>query len=168
MPTQTIVLMIFPCAVVFAAVMDLLTFIIPNRLTLGLVLVFPAAALLAGLPGEAILLHAAAGLAMLAVGFVLFLPGWIGGGDAKLFGATALWLGFGPLPEFAFHASLIGGALTFAVLFIRRMPLPAILAGQDWAARLHEAKSGVPYGVALGLAALLGWPDAVLFQALAG
>ena len=35
------------------------------------------------------------------------------------------------------------------------MPLPAMLADQDWAKRLHRMDTGVPYGIALALAALL-------------
>ncbi len=38
--------------------------------------------------------HFGAGLLVLAVGILLFIPGWIGGGDAKLAAAVALWMGF--------------------------------------------------------------------------
>ena len=43
-------------------------------------------------------MHVAAALAVLVVTFVFFSRGWIGGGDAKLAAATALWLGFDQLP----------------------------------------------------------------------
>ena len=43
---------------------------------------------------HAISMHIAAGFAVLAVAFVCFSLGWVGGGDAKLAAATALWFGF--------------------------------------------------------------------------
>ena len=45
--------------------------------------------------------------------------------------------------------------LTLAILRFRLMPLPALLANQEWAKRLHRMDTGVPYGIALALAALL-------------
>ena len=38
------------------------------------------------------------------------------------------------------------------------MPLPAALADQEWASGCTE-DAGVPYGIALALAALLIYPD---------
>ena len=49
---------------------------------------------------------------VLAVTFVFFALGWIGGGDAKLAAATALWLGFDHLLKYLLYASLFGGVLT--------------------------------------------------------
>ena len=45
---------------------------------------------------------------MLAVTFVFFARGWIGGGDAKLAAATALWLGFDYLMPYLLYASIFG------------------------------------------------------------
>ena len=83
-----------------------------------------------------------------------FARGWIGGGDAKLAAATALWLGFDQLLNYLIFASLFGGVLTLAILRFRLMPLPALLANQEWAKRLHRMDTGIPYGIALALAAL--------------
>ena len=41
----------------------------------------------------------------------------------------------------------------------RLMPLPQMLAGQEWAKRLHRMDAGVPYGIALALAALCVYSD---------
>ena len=41
----------------------------------------------------------------------------------------------------------------------RLMPLPAMLADQEWVKRLHRLDGGVPYGIALAAAALLIYPD---------
>jgi prepilin peptidase CpaA len=156
---SALVLVGFPLAMAFAAASDLLTMRISNRLQLALVAGFAVAALAAGLDGSALLSHLAAGGVVLAIGFACFAFGWIGGGDAKLAAATALWIGLGPnLADYALTAAVLGGALTLLILLARALPLPPVLAGQDWALRLHEPRGGVPYGVALAAAALLVWP----------
>ena len=91
--SETALLLIFPALMAYAAASDLLTMTIPNRLSLALVAGFAAFAILAGLSMQAVLLHLGAGAAVLAASFALFAFGWIGGGDAKLAAATALWLG---------------------------------------------------------------------------
>ena len=53
---------------------------------------------------------------MLAVTFTFFAQGWIGGGDAKLAAATALWLGFDHLLPYVLYASIFGGILTLAMI----------------------------------------------------
>lgn len=151
-----LLLVVFPALMAYAAVSDLLTMTIPNKLSLALVAGFAALALGGGLPLEAIALHAGAGALVLAVGFALFAFGWIGGGDAKLAAATALWLGFGTLPEYLFIASLAGGVLTLAVL-AARAPLPAFALGWQWLERIRQART-VPYGIALAASALVVYP----------
>jgi prepilin peptidase CpaA len=105
------------------------------------------------------LTHVGAALAVLAVTFVFFARGWIGGGDAKLAAATALWLGFDHLLAYLLYASIFGGVLTLAMIRFRLMPLPAALAEQEWVKRLHRLDGGVPYGIALAAAALLIYPE---------
>jgi Flp pilus assembly protein protease CpaA len=100
---------------------------IPNRLSLLLVAGFAAFALVGGLPAQVILLHLGAGAAVLAATFALFAFGWIGGGDAKLAAATALWLGFDILVQYLFIASLAGGALTLGILATAAAALRAAL-----------------------------------------
>ena len=85
--------------------------------------------------------------------------GWIGGGDAKLAAATALWFGFDHLLNYLLYASLFGGALTLLLLQFRQWPLPAALAGQAWLQRLHAKDTGMPYGIALAVGALMIYPE---------
>ena len=153
-----ILLTIFPAAMAFAAATDLITMTVPNRIVLALVAGFFLAAPLAGLNWSDIGLHIAVGCAALAVGFALFAPGWIGGGDDKLFAATALWLGPNFLIEYSLTAALIGGVLTLLILYMRRLPLPSPLNDQSWLLKLHDTKEGVPYGIALAAAGLLVYP----------
>ena len=68
---------------------------------------------------------------VLAVAFVFFARGWIGGGDAKLAAATALWLGFDQLLAYFVYASLFGGVLTLLMIRFRLVPLPALLAARN-------------------------------------
>ena len=103
---------------------------------------------------------------MLVVVFVFFARGWIGGGDAKLAAATALWLGLAHLVDYLLYASLLGGALTLLILQFRVVPLPKMLWGRQWAERLHERDNGVPYGIALAAAALLVYPQTEWMTAL--
>jgi prepilin peptidase CpaA len=107
----------------------------------------------------------AAGFVVLAVCFVFFSRGWIGGGDAKLAAATALWLGWGHLYEYLLYASLLGGVLTLGIREFRKRSLPPALARQPWLVRLHEPAGGVPYGIALAAAALLVYPSTAWMQA---
>src|SRR5207253_2130844 len=73
---------------------DLLTMTISNRVSLILVAGFFALALVGGMSAAEVLAHAGAGMIVLVMAFVCFVRGWLGGGDAKLAAATALWLGF--------------------------------------------------------------------------
>ena len=159
MLTDAIRLLLFPAMMAFAASSDLFTMTISNRVALVLVGGFVALALWSGMPPADMLSHAGAALAVLAVTFAFFARGWIGGGDAKLAAATALWLGFDHLMAYLLYASIFGGILTLAIIRFRLMPLPKMLAEQEWVKRLHRLDGGVPYGIALAAAALLIYPD---------
>ena len=159
-------LLLFPALMAFAASSDLLTMTISNRISLALIAGFVGLALATGMSAEAMGYHALAGALVLVVAFACYARGWIGGGDAKLAAATALWLGFDQLLNYLIFASLFGGLLTLAILRFRLMPLPAWLASQEWAKRLHRMDTGVPYGIALALAALLIYPDTSWMKSL--
>ncbi|TAL82612.1 MAG: peptidase [Beijerinckiaceae bacterium] len=152
-------LLVFPALMVFAAFSDLFTMTISNRISIVLVLVFVLLALALHVPLDEIGQHLLCGLCVLALTFLFFAFRWIGGGDAKLAAATALWLGFDHLLDYGLYAALLGGALTVSILMMRRWPLPRILITQDWIARLHDDNNGVPYGIALAVAGLMLYPE---------
>ena len=166
MLTEAIKLTLFPAMMAFAASSDLLTMTIANRVSLVLIGGFVVLAALSGLSGADLLSHVGAAAAVLAVAFVCFACGWIGGGDAKLAAATALWLGFGHLFDYLVYASLLGGALTLLIVQFRHLPLPRLLVGREWAERLHRQGGGVPYGIALAAAALVVYPQTEWMTAL--
>ena len=151
-------LLLFPALMAFAASSDLLTMTISNRISLALAAGFVLLALATGMSLTAIGMHLVAGALVLTVCFTFFAAGWIGGGDAKLAAATALWFGFDYLMDYVVYASLFGGVLTLLLIQFRKLPLPAPLARQIWILRLHENGGAVPYGIALAVAALIVYP----------
>ena len=159
-------LILFPALMAFAAASDLLTMTISNRISIILVGGFLALAIASGMAPMQILSHLGAGALVLVVSFGLFSCGWIGGGDAKLAAATALWFGFDLLLPYLLYASVLGGVLTLLLLQFRLMPLPGLLAGQVWAQRLHRKDGAVPYGVALAAAALVVYPESLWMKAI--
>jgi prepilin peptidase CpaA len=167
MVTDAIRLLLFPALIAFAASSDLFTMTISNRISLALAAGFLLLALLSGTGLVVVAEHLGAGALVLAIGFACFSFGWIGGGDAKLAAAIALWFGFDYLLQYLVYASLLGGVLTFVLIQFRLLPLPAVLARQQWIMRLHEKGGGVPYGIALAAAALMvypqtGWMSAII------
>jgi prepilin peptidase CpaA len=162
------ILTVFPTAVAFAGAMDLFTMTIPNRVALALVAGFAMLAPFTGLSSQDMLSHIAAGVLVLAAGILLFIPGWIGGGDAKLAAAVALWLGLGHLVDYLFCVALLGGAMSLGFMKLRTYPLPPALCTQGWAVRLHDRASGLPYGLALAAGALLLYPHTHWFVRAVG
>lgn len=149
-----VVLSLFPALLIVAAINDVLTMTIPNWIVAGLVAGFALAAAVAGLPAGLIGLHLLAGGALLALGFGLFAAGWLGGGDAKLLAAVALWLGPYETPLFVLFTTLVGGGIVLLMLALRRIPLPVTLATQPWMQQLTSPKAAVPYGVAIAAAGI--------------
>ncbi|QPF84236.1 prepilin peptidase [Bradyrhizobium genosp. L] len=159
-------MVLFPALMAFAAASDLLTMTIPNRVSLALVAGFLVMAPLTGMGAHDMLSHAGAGALVLVLAFGMFAMGWVGGGDAKVAAAAALWFGFAHLLDFLVVASLFGGALTVLLLQLRQWPLPSRLLSQAWLARLHDKQTGIPYGIALALGALLVYPDTRWIQTI--
>ena len=157
----------FPAIMALCASTDLLTMTIPNRLCGILVLGYFLLAPAFQTPGEVILLNLSCGVTILAITFVMFALGWIGGGDAKLAAATALWMGWSLVLDFGTTAAVCGGFLTLGILAARMTPLPAILERRAWIARLHDRKSGVPYGIALAAAGMAQYPHSHIWAAAA-
>jgi prepilin peptidase CpaA len=159
-------LLLFPALMAFAAASDLFTMTISNRVSLALAAGFLALAVLSGMGPTDILFHIGAGAVVLVVAFLCFAMGWVGGGDAKIAAAAALWFGFAHLMNYLLYASLFGGALTLLLIQFRQWPLPYALAGQTWLLRLHAKESGIPYGIALAIGALMIYPETEWMKAV--
>ena len=159
-------LSLFPALMAFAAASDLFTMTISNRVSLALAAGFLALALLTGMGFYEMLSHLGAGAAVLVAAFACFAMGWVGGGDAKVAAAAALWFGFGHLFDYLVYASVFGGALTLLLLQFRQWPLPYPFAGQAWLIKLHAKESGIPYGIALAIGALVVYPETEWIKAV--
>ncbi len=160
---QIFILLLFPALMAYAASSDLVSMTISNKVSLILVAGFFAAALALHMPVPDIGMHLGTGALVLVITFAMFAAGWIGGGDAKLAAATALWLGWDKAMEYAIVASLFGGALTLLILQFRSWPLPRIAIGVQWLSHLHQPRTGIPYGIALAAAGLTLYSDSPLW-----
>ncbi|MGH6860395.1 MAG: A24 family peptidase, partial [Phyllobacterium sp.] len=161
---EAAILVIFPFAMAFAAMSDLLSMTIQNRVSLLLLVSFAVLAPLTGLAWDAYGLHFLAGAAVLTVTFALFATGSMGGGDAKLMSATAVWLGWDlQLVAYLLITSIVGGLLTLAILRYRNSQMMVVYTARfDFMQRLARKEEGVPYGIALGFAGLMSFPASPL------
>lgn len=162
---ETAVFIIFPFCMVFAALSDMISMTIANRVSLILVGAFFLLATLTGMPLAEMGWHLAAGLAVLSVTFTLFAIGGMGGGDAKLMAASAVWFGLNmPLLDYLMTSAVLGGVLTLVLLAYRKSPL-AVFTGNNLLLRhCADMQAGIPYGVALGIGGLLTYTQTPLAQ----
>jgi prepilin peptidase CpaA len=130
-----------------AAVTDLTSRRVPNRLTLALALVGLVRIGVAAWEGGGALGSAfdlAAALAVFAVAALGFQLGLLGGGDVKLLAAGALWLGAAALGSYLVATVLAGGLLAIGFL------LWHLVAG-----RRGAGKTSLPYAVAIAAGGIL-------------
>lgn len=161
---ELLLILFFPFFMAFAAASDLVSMTISNKVSLALMAGFMVFAFWMKMDYATIGWHWAMFAVVLSGGFSLFAFGIIGGGDAKLAAATALWLGWEHTMLYFIIAAFMGGALTLILLKLRSMPLPERVSKVDWVARLYSADSGVPYGIALGTSAMLVYPQTPWMQ----
>ena len=161
---NTALILFFPFFMAYAAASDLVSMTISNRISVALIAGFAVFSFLIGMPLSQMGWHWAMFGLVLFGGFSLFALGIIGGGDAKLAAATALWLGWEHIMAYLVVASILGGLLTLLLLKLRSTPLPGPVSNIGWVCRLHSADSGVPYGIALAGAALAVYPDTPWMQ----
>jgi prepilin peptidase CpaA len=158
-------ILIFPVAMIIAGLTDLFTYKIPNKISIVLAASFLVWALAIEMPLQRFGLHIAVGALVLIAGFALFSYNIIGGGDAKLLAAGALWMGHTETLSFVFLTGLVGGLLALALMSYRAIVPPPFLARQSWAMRLHEKAGGMPYGAAIAISALWLFPTTIWVQA---
>ena len=151
---------VYALALAAAGTSDLVRYQIPNGLSIALLLAF--ALLAVSLPLPSTVSHLLAGLTVFGVTSLLFAAGICGGGDVKLLGATALWMGWSNLPGFLLLMALIGGALALSLVLARRIARSEmVVATGARPRRLFTKHAGVPYGVAIALAGLSMLPRLV-------
>jgi prepilin peptidase CpaA len=137
-------------ALAVAAIKDAREFRIPNTTVLFVVAALVPYAAVQG-SWYFVLWALAAGAVMFAVCAGLFALRLVGGGDAKLIAAMALWTQFAAMPRFFIVMALAGGILSAVFLVTRRLARRG--ATTDAAAASAEAPSQkIPYGVAITIA----------------
>jgi prepilin peptidase CpaA len=166
---QAALLSVFPALVIIAALSDITSFTIPNRVSVLLMAGFVVTVLVLGRPLGEIGADFGLGFAALLIAMGMFAAGWIGGGDAKLFATATLWLGWSAMPVFLLTTALAGGALAIMLLNARSAWIrPYFSAAPPWLARLAEPESAVPYGVAIAVGGLVAFPHCALVQSFHG
>lgn len=165
MPDFALILeLAFLIAMLVAALRDLAAWSLPNWLTITVALGYFGWAWASGAGWEAVGLALAAGLLVLAAGYLLFAINLWGAGDGKLAAAVALWIGLGfnfDLFRFFLVVSLAGGVLAIAALAIHfatgqpQLP-PGDEAGRE-AARRNPLKAKARYGAAIAIGGLDFW-----------
>lgn len=127
---------------IIAAVTDLRSRIISNRLNIVIALLAPLWWLACGLPlWPGIAAQILTGLVILGLFAGLFALGWMGGGDVKLLGALALWFPWQAVVSLLVLMAVLGGVVTIVTVIHHRLTK-----------RLGQPE--IPYGVAISLAAL--------------
>jgi prepilin peptidase CpaA len=127
---------------VIAAVIDVRTYTISNRLNLTVALLAPLYWLSIALPvWPGIGLQLAAGAGVFGLLAAAFYAGMMGGGDVKLAAALALWFSPASTLKFLILMSLAGGILTLLMMALHRM-------------KRREGRPEIPYGVAIAFGGL--------------
>jgi prepilin peptidase CpaA len=143
-------------ALAIAALKDFREYRIPNTTVLCLVAAFVPFAAVQG-SWAFVLWALAAGGVTFALCAALFALRLIGGGDAKLIAAMALWTQFWAMPRFFVVMALAGGVLAAAFLLKARFARPTVSATADATANSTETpiqQERVPYGVAIAVAGI--------------
>jgi len=126
---------------IVAAIIDVRTFTISNRLNLGVALGAPLFGWSIGLPLPNIAVQAGIAAGVFALLAAAFYAGMMGGGDVKLAAALALWFSPASTIKFLILMSIAGGVLTLLILAWHR-------------ARKREGRPEIPYGVAIAFGGL--------------
>lgn len=83
---------------------------------------------------------------VLGLGTLLFVRGWMGGGDVKLLAASALWFNLSQGWKMLVAIAIAGGLAALMIMLLRLLPWPQTLRMKLAVLRRNEA---MPYGVAI-------------------
>jgi prepilin peptidase CpaA len=156
---------VFVACMFYTIVSDFRALIIPNSIVAALAAAFAAFAAIYLEPG-AIWAHVEVAAVLFLLFTAFFVAGWIAGGDVKLMAAVGLWMGPEHVLHFVLLTALLGSVLALALLLIRKygdLARGALDSNRLLRRMGTLAEHGqCPYGVAIGIAALLS--SSGLFQ----
>ncbi len=159
---HTLSLSLLPLLMIAAAVSDVAAMKIPNWLTALMALSFFPMAFVIGMPFAVMAWHVTAGVALFALGFLLFSVGLYGGGDAKLMAAAGLWFGTSQTLPFLVATVAVGGLLCLAFMAWSFFVFSFDLHGPEGAKGRGLIKQmmslNVPYGLAIAAGAIIAFP----------
>jgi len=137
-----LLLIVLATLLVVAAVIDVRTFTISNKLNLAVALLAPVYWLAVPLSlWPEVPIQIAGALIVFTFLAAAFYAGMMGGGDVKLAAAIALWFPPALTIKFLVLMSVAGGVLTLGLLVWHR-------------AKHREGRPEIPYGVAIAFGAL--------------
>lgn len=134
---------------------DILSYRIPNWISVAVIVLFVPYAVSVQISLPDIGLHLGLFALVLAIGFILFAGGLIGGGDAKLVAACALWLGPSGITTFLIYTGMTGMALAATLILLRNLSVPVWVMSNPVYVRLSDKEMGAPYGVAIAAGAMI-------------
>ena len=167
MATALIVSLVFAAPLLAAACTDFWSMKIPNKVSLAMLAGFFLCLPLTwqGLPLFAE--HMAVGLTFFVAGFAMFAFGWLGGGDAKLMAAIAIWFGWEDAMAYVVYTTLFGAALGLMIMLTEKI-LPVRVRTSELGMRMFQGGKDMPYGLALAAGALFVWPSSQIALSLMG
>ncbi|MGZ9594609.1 MAG: A24 family peptidase [Candidatus Liberibacter asiaticus] len=158
------VFLIPPFCLVFAALSDLFSAMIPNRVSIVMLGSFLLTAFLLGMDYELIALHLLVGLIVFIICFCFFAFNIMGGGDVKLLTSTAVWFGWTPsFLSFLFFVAILGGILSVFILTVRMITNHIPIFGM-FVPKSFLMKNKIPYGISISMGGLISYPDSYLFK----
>ena len=156
-------LLLFPALMAFAAISDLLTMTISNRISLALAVLFVGMAIACGLTAAEIAWHLACGALMLVLRSSCSPAAGSAAAMRNLRRRRRSRLCFEHIGDYAFSASILGALLALILLGLRKWSRPDALPQPQWIARLLDPSTGTPYGVALACTGLLLYPRTAIW-----
>lgn len=159
--------LVYPACLLWASWTDAMTMTIPNRLNMILAFAFiPVACLMTTpLSLQEWGWHIGLALAGLVLGMVCFALRFMGGGDAKLIAAAALWFDKNGFFALLIYTALAGGVLTLGLLAVRKAFWLYAYKAPTWLQKHLEPKGDIPYGIAICVGGLFAifqgdiWPQ---------
>jgi prepilin peptidase CpaA len=159
MEFKIIMIAVWILTLIAAAVSDLRSFRIPNYLPGILISLFGIKTAIVGTDAS-LWENLSHFLVVLIIGMGLFSKSWIGGGDAKLYAAVALWFNWAGAATLVFTTTIAGLLLAISFIAARMLGLRKNVPKDD---------RRIPYGLAIAAGGILnaawqGWGR--LFTAL--